>query len=466
MAARLSFLGKCCAGLSVFLLALAFALPAYPVFAAPKEEENAALLANSSSASNPAGLAALYDGKFSKGWKSKSEGSLAVTFSLSVRYVYVEWLEIPVDLLLEYTPDGENWVSLPAETLFLHQLYTLPPCMGVRFGSKAGLNIGELYAYRATLPAFVEQWQLPGKADLLLLSAHPDDEVIYMGGILPTARELGKEAMVVYLTDGNKNRRHEALHCLWHAGVRYYPVFGPFPDIKTDSLAAQEKAFGREKTVDFLRDCLNTYKPDVLVTHDFNGEYGHGAHRLAASAAVEAVGKAREAGGHSVQKTYIHLYKQNAVTFNWREPLTFFGGKTAFQIAEEAFLKHESQQVWGFKVRDSGKYNNAKYGLYDSTVGYSKLGLFEGVVKPEPTPSPTPVPTPTLKPTPVPTPTPTPTLASTPVVTVAPSETPGALPTQEKPFLQGKEGYIIGGAVVLVLALTAPLWAALKKRQK
>ena len=54
---------------------------------------------------------------------------------------------------------------------------------------------------------------------------------------------------------------------------------------------------------------------------------------------------------------------------DWRQPLTAFDGRTAFDIAEEAFACHISQQHTDYKVEDYGPYDNAKFGLAFSTVG-------------------------------------------------------------------------------------------------
>ena len=74
------------------------------------------------------------------------------------------------------------------------------------------------------------------KADLLLLVGHPDDELLWFGGLLPTyAGELGMKVQVAYLTCSNSMRREELLNGLWYCGVRNYPDIGEFEDIKSYS---------------------------------------------------------------------------------------------------------------------------------------------------------------------------------------------------------------------------------------
>ena len=62
------------------------------------------------------------------------------------------------------------------------------------------------------------------------------------------------------------------------------------------------------------------------------------------------------------------------------EPLSAFGGKTAYEMAVEGFAQHRSQQKW-FSVEKSGKYDCRKFGLYRTTVGLDTGSgdLFENI---------------------------------------------------------------------------------------
>ena len=61
------------------------------------------------------------------------------------------------------------------------------------------------------LPDWVQQWEpTPKKADLLLLVAHPDDELIFFGGTIPTyAVEKNMNVVVAYMSYSNTTRRSE-----------------------------------------------------------------------------------------------------------------------------------------------------------------------------------------------------------------------------------------------------------------
>ena len=84
-------------------------------------------------------------------------------------------------------------------------------------------------------------------------------------------------------------------------------------------------------------------------------------------------------------KCYIHLYGENVIDMDWRQPLSAFGGKTSFEVAEEAFRCHKSQQKTDYHVEDWGPADNSLFGLYRSLVGpdEKKNDFFENLRDPE-----------------------------------------------------------------------------------
>ena len=237
-------------------------------------------------------------------------------------------------------------------------------------------------------PEWVQDWQpFEGKADLMVLSAHADDELLFFGGVIPYyAAQEKKNVIVCYLTDQTPCRRNELLDGLWTCGVRSYPHMGAFKDIKNHSLGDSYSFWGREPVLSYVTALIRRYQPDVLLTHDIRGEYGHGAHRVCADAAIRCFDLAAQAdympasgAPWQVRKLYLHLYAKDESVFDWRQPLAAFGGKTAFDVVKAAFACHASQRSNGLRVEDSGPYANNRFGLYASTVGEDERGgnLFE-----------------------------------------------------------------------------------------
>lgn len=284
-----------------------------------------------------------------------------------------------------------------------------------------GSAVCEIALYtEGRLPDSVQIWEPPcAQADLLLFPTHGDDEHLFFGGIMPYyAGELGLKVQVAYLTNHKyteKHRVHEILDGLWTVGVRAYPVFSEFPDIYAGSLEEAERIYEKEAVAAWQVETIRRFRPSVIVGHDFDGEYGHGAHMLNARMLAEAVPAAADAaqypesaaeyGAWNTPKLYIHLYEENTLYMDWENlKLSSFGGRTALEMAREGYRCHLSQQHWSFAVRTDGYGDCRCFGLYRSTVGADvrKDDLFENI-RLEPAQTPEPTLEPTAEPTAVPT---------------------------------------------------------------
>ena len=213
----------------------------------------------------------------------------------------------------------------------------------------------------------------------------------------------------------NTTRRSELLNGLWHLGVRQYPVIGSFADVYMKTLDEAYSRWRKKDSRAYVAELIRQYKPDVMLTHDINGEYGHGAHKLCASVAqycVERTGdeafmpeSAEKWGTWCVKKLYLHLGRENTVTMDWRVPLSSMGGKTGLELAQEAYAFHITQHKTSFAVTDEGRTSNAKFSLVYSSVGEDCIGgdFFEHIspddqnasdAETESTPTPAPTSTP------------------------------------------------------------------------
>jgi len=133
----------------------------------------------------------------------------------------------------------------------------------------------------------------------------------------------------------------------------------------------------------------------VVLTHDFNGEYGHGNHKTTAYAVDKAVLLAQDAsydpesaaeyGTWEVKKLYIHLYEENPITIDFNVPLSSFGGMSAYDVARQALEQIRSQlkYPWLVYVHDEEEYSCADWGLRYTSVGLDvdKNCFFENIEK-------------------------------------------------------------------------------------
>ena len=345
----------------------------------------------------------LFDGSTYYSTQARQDGWVTLKAEQGMGSLYFIFGEDCPSLILRNEDTGETREI--KDNSFLHLFVDLEELFGgtvqrltITFPEKQTL-ISELSVYTAgQVPDSVQRWQEPKEheTDLVLFSAHGDDEQLFFAGLLPYyGAERGYQVQVVYLTDHRNQgarRRHEMLDGLWAVGIQTYPVFGSFGDYYTMSLSEaysryEKKGVTREELLGFVVEQLRRFRPKVAVGHDLNGEYGHGMHRLYADLLCQAVqiSQDREAypelaeryGVWDVPKTYLLLYGGNVIWMDWDQPLEAFDGMTAYQVTKQlGFASHPSQHgyySWFFEDRDNAadipEYSPCWYGLYRSTVG-------------------------------------------------------------------------------------------------
>jgi len=261
-------------------------------------------------------------------------------------------------------------------------------------------------------PDWVQDWQESwDKADVLLLPTHSDDDTLFFGGIVPWCIDKGARVQVAYLIshDDEPFRRNELLNGLWVSGLRNYPVLGEYEDTGAD----EDMPIGRYAELGIsYQEMLNRtvglyrrFKPQVVICHDSNGEYGHGAHKLYWKLATDAVSSAGDSSVDSDSairygvwippKLYVHLRQERGIVIDLDEPLRSFNYKTGYELSQKAFECHESQYsyfawyFWGAPTADKlQQYSSREYGLYYSAVGddttgksfFDNLTLYDAVV--------------------------------------------------------------------------------------
>lgn len=369
------------------------------------------------------------DGNRSTYATAAEAGAVTVSRGGGIGALYIEFDDTPQAWTLTDPQSGKSVTC--GQNAFLHEFVDVSALWGglpetLTLSFEAGTAIAELYVFSAgELPDWVQQWQPPCEtADLLLVSSHSDDEQLFFAGVLPYyAVERGLNVQVAYVVqhfrvynERNHQRPHEQLDGLWAVGVRNYPVMSEFPDLYSESkdraaalnqaLSVYEGAgFTYDDFVSYFTWCIRRFQPLVVVSHDLNGEYGHGTHVLCAAALTDAIvcaadetqypDSAAAYGAWTVEKTYLHLYPENQIVMDFDIPLESLGGKTAFEMTQEGFACHKSQHwTWFYKwiygtdanpiqrASDIKSYSPCSYGLYDTQVGPDTAGgdFFENVV--------------------------------------------------------------------------------------
>ncbi len=277
-------------------------------------------------------------------------------------------------------------------------------------------------AYQDAMTRGGHPWQpQPDQAAVMIVGAHPDDEGLFLGGVIPYYTQVRNLPVVlVDLVSSRPNnpveqatREQELRNAAWVYGMRNEPIFARFRDHSdlpggTGSLANTWNAWdgditngvadlngngvpdGREAAALYLAEQIRRYQPSVLVAHDQRGEYGHGAHQAASIVFQDAYTLAADASldiagldPWQADKLYIHMFQ------DYRDPgvpvLNHFyhdfsiaypemGGLSAAQVTDLGVLEHASEGGQNLLNAFAGNRFIEQWALRFSEVGGDTTG--------------------------------------------------------------------------------------------
>lgn len=349
----------------------------------------------------------LYNGSYypKYSWRaSEEEDTLTVHFpeNENVSYVTVEWYAPPKAegfVFEAFNASGECVYSETADEGYRMYADTFPTDETVRSirirltDHETAINALHVFSENGPVRE-IQNWQpMPEKLDILHISTHQDDELLFFGGSIPYHAALGYETGVLYMVDCGRERFAEALSGLWVAGLKTHPVFLDFMDSVPDSYEqALTQWGGMEHTVQQLVREIRRYKPEVIVTHGEDGEYGHQHHIVTSNAVYLACLYASnpemfpesyaQYGAWQVKKLYRHQsFGENVINMNWDTPMDALDGRTPLEMSEIAYHRHLSQISYlAYSFAD--KYDSSSFALVYSTVGADTVGgdFFENLV--------------------------------------------------------------------------------------
>ncbi len=127
---------------------------------------------------------------------------------------------------------------------------------------------------------------------LLVVAAHPDDELLGCGGTLFYYKKLGYKIKIIFLSDGESSRnisqekkknlilkRENQAKKVCKLCKFNPPIFGKFPDNKLDSIDLLQ-------IVKFIEKEIKKFSPEIIFTH--NEEDLNIDHKIACKAVVTA----------------------------------------------------------------------------------------------------------------------------------------------------------------------------------
>ena len=291
-----------------------------------------------------------------------------------------------------------------------------PPCAGYRFDGDVD---GDCYVDFVDLLILSGDWltYIP-RHTIMAVSSHPDDEGIFFGGTLPYyAQVLGIPIVHISMTSGDAGSRPPEVREteLTNADTIYFgrtatTSIGLPPDLYADLFFPRFKdaytstvdqtwdywndgvpnngdaAEGKQKAIDTVATYIRTFQPEVIITHDFDGEYGHPNHKATGIATAEAYDRAADPSyvdGNDpwqAKKIYVHQSEANGLGTTGR---TFEGGWLFHDYWEQVTIDTDDNgnpDMTPRQVADLGLLEHRSQGSHvASMVGWARSDFFENL---------------------------------------------------------------------------------------
>jgi len=185
---------------------------------------------------------------------------------------------------------------------------------------------------------------------ILVVAAHPDDEVLGCGGLIASKARSGLEVSVVFVSDGVtsrpanlgqseiETRRKAAKLAAEVLGIKN-AYFGDFPDNQLDSVPILQVA-------QFIEGILKIEKPDTVLTH-FGGDLNVD-HRIVNQAVLTACRPTPQQGVKNI------LFFEVPSSTEWQVP----NDEQAFvpnwfeDISQTLALKIRALEMYEFELRE------------------------------------------------------------------------------------------------------------------
>lgn len=313
--------------------------------------------------------------------------TLTVKSNRSIGALYLTWYDPPDGYVIQC--NGKR-ILCGGDQMRVEYIKLDTPASEITISSETKAKLSEIRVFTTGYaPEDVQAWLPPceqGEADVLVFPTHSDDDVIFFGTLIAQCVDRGLNVQVCYMVDhaGTEHvRSFELLNALWAMGVRHYPIIGPFIDWFVKSLGEAQIKFKENNVLAWQVEQIRRFQPLVVVGHDRQGEYGHGAHMMNALCLEKAVPLAADDtqypesvekwGVWDTPKLYLHYAEENPITLDAETPLKSFNGLTGFEVAQNAMQFHQSQLRYGSRPQktDDGmrRFNCLKFGLVRTTVG-------------------------------------------------------------------------------------------------
>ncbi|MEA4915557.1 MAG: phosphodiester glycosidase family protein [Christensenella sp.] len=354
---------------AAFFLLSAMLLPAFASARAEESTEPADLTSGCSVTLPERSVAfesRLTDDNYNSRISFNADESLALTLPSGAKGLYVGWYAAPEAATIEsLDASGTVIQSVVANPDLLNGYYLLPEkCAGVRVISEKKYAISEVRVYDTeTAPdALCVMSAQQGPVKVMVMMAHTADESYYFGSLLPYLN--GGDAALAFLSSENRQMQQQTIEAMYALGSRTQPIFGSFPYYP--SAIEIKKLYTYIEKIDvnnWLIQLIRRYQPDTIITHAAIGEDAEGMHELTSKHVLLALDLAADAskeyvsekayGVWQVRAVYQHLTDGTSALYDTNAPLAAFGGQSAVSLAQAAFDRYTTYQVYRASVTDT-----------------------------------------------------------------------------------------------------------------
>jgi len=365
------------------------------------------------------------DGKYDSRISFTAKEELTIDVPGEAAGLYVAWYTAPEACVVEsLDADGNVIKTESADTDLLNGYYVLPSgCAGVRISGGRAFAISELGVYDAETPpeALCIMSVQKTQPKVMLIVTHTGDEAYYFGSILPFC--ASEDVAVAFIMARSRTAQQEAIELQYALGSRMQPIFAGFQYFC--SYADNDQMYAvidKQEISTYLLQMLRRYQPEVLITHDADGEDGDCTHAMTAKHVLLAVTQAANEGrdheslatygAWQVSAVYQHVYDSagGSALYDTHIALGGFDALSAVELAQTCFDRYSFLRVYRADVSDTPYFVQTypeDAGVSEADSAAALLSLLESTtggteplatVSPEPTATPSPTAAPTATP--------------------------------------------------------------------
>lgn len=277
----------------------------------------------------------------------------------------------------------------------------------VRLCSPQRLDVSTLLAFGEG-EIDIYRWLPPSeKADCMVITAHTDDAISIMGGVIATCVDRDIEVSVVCVATDKRVLTGKFLDALSDFGVKNHPILMGYSEWDTEQ-------FHDNPPLKRLVKLIRALRPEIIVAPNTEGEDDNWQHGRVAALVCEAIELAADPSYDAVTEAwqvkalYQHLAADHPVKLDVTVPLNCYSGRTAFEQTELAYTRLLDEGRDPEAITASGMFSLTDFNLsFEFEGGAPKSDPFrtETVLEETPTPSNEPSPSPTAVPSiePIPT---------------------------------------------------------------